>query len=145
MALGIVDCLGRLIGDVRGPDPDGMDLLLSGLKLLTSLVDLLQLCTSGDSKKGGSQSKKLVQDATGLVESFQATELAGVVNALYGLLLHGGVQPSAGRLAPQLAEPTIRFTLAALQLIHRLALVDLKTFQVGSPFLGRFVKNFQKH
>jgi len=85
---------------------------------------------------------KPLPDQTQLVEAFLVTELAGVVNALYGLLLHQGV-PSDGA-GTTLADNTIRFTMASLQLIHRLALVDLKTFQVCFKYLYRisFVLKF---
>jgi hypothetical protein len=66
-----------------------------------------------------------------LVEAFQMTELAGVVNALYGLLLHQGAPSSSAGRPAELADNTIRFTVAALQLIYRLALLDLTTFQVA--------------
>ena len=135
VSLGLVDRLAFHVGGVGGPLLDEQsssnDLLLASLKFLTSLVDLLHLCKKGQSKKG-----KLVvvtTDTTQLVEAFQMTELAGVVNALYGLLLHQGApSSSAGRPAAELADNTIRFTVAALQLIYRLALLDLTTFQVAT-------------
>ena len=121
MALGLVDRLGQLIGDVRAPaeeDPAADELLLSALKFLTSLTDVMQHLHSEKKKNnGGSHSE--------LLEAFKSTELAGIVNALYGLLL-----PSSGGVSKLLPESTLKFTLAALQLMHRLALIDLKTFQV---------------
>lgn len=151
VALGLVDSLGRHIDNVRGPvDNNGGregqsspadDFLLAGLKFLTSLVELLQFVSHissqpGKRKNSTGSSKTCpaitATDNTGLIEAFEATELAGVVNALYALLLHQSVQPSGGGrpVHPPLLESTVRFTLAALQLMHRLALLDLKSFQV---------------
>ena len=120
------------VGGVGGPLLDEQsasnDLLLASLKFLTSLVDLLHLCKKSQPKKA--KSTLVVTDATQLVEAFQMTELAGVVNALYGLLLHQGAPSSSAGRPAELPDNTIRFTVAALQLIHRLALLDLTTFQV---------------
>ena len=151
MSLGLVDRLAFHVGGVRGPLTEEQsasnDLLLSALKFLTSLVDLLHIwysvlllfsewffiwCFSSYSYSLNDQrpvkKTKPLPDQTQLVEAFLVTELAGVVNALYGLLLHQGVPSDGG--GTTLPDNTIRFTLASLQLIHRLALVDLKTFQV---------------
>ncbi|XP_057369813.1 S phase cyclin A-associated protein in the endoplasmic reticulum-like [Daphnia carinata] len=131
VSLGLVDRLAFHVGGVGGPLLDEQsasnDLLLASLKFLTSLVDLLHLCKKGQSKKG--KSAVVTTDTTQLVEAFQMTELAGVVNALYGLLLHQGAPSSSAGRPAELADNTIRFTVAALQLIYRLALLDLTTFQ----------------
>ncbi len=130
--MGLVDRLAFHVGGVGGPLLDEQsasnDLLLASLKFLTSLVDLLHLCKKSQPKKA--KSTLVVTDATQLVEAFQMTELAGVVNALYGLLLHQGAPSSSAGRPAELPDNTIRFTVAALQLIHRLALLDLTTFQV---------------
>ena len=75
--------------------------------------------------------KKKLADSTQLIDAFQVTELAGTVNALYGVLLHQGL-PSSARPV-HLVDDTIRFAKAALCLLHRLALLDLKAFQVTRP------------
>lgn len=138
VSLGLVDRLAFHVGGVGGPLPDEQsssnDLLLASLKFLTSMVDLLHLCKKTQSKKGKSTS--VTTDTTQLVEAFQVTELAGVVNALYGLLLHQGAPSSSAGRPAELADNTIRFTVAALQLIYRLALLDLTTFQVAWRFFS---------
>jgi hypothetical protein len=138
--LGLVDRLAFHVGGVGGPLLDEQsasnDLLLASLKFLTSLVDLLHLCKKNQPKKA--KSTAVVTDATQLVEAFQMTELAGVINALYGLLLHQGAPSSSAGRPAELPDNTIRFTVAALQLIHRLALLDLTTFQVRLPLIFIF-------
>lgn len=143
--MGLVDRLAFHVGGVGGPLLDEQsasnDLLLASLKFLTSLVDLLHLCKKSQPKKA--KSIAAVADATQLVEAFQMTELAGAVNALYGLLLHQGAPSWSAGSPAELPDNTIRFTVAALQLIHRLALLDLPTFQVFftvvDPFDGAII------
>ena len=134
-----MDRLAFHVGGVGGPLLDEQsssnDLLLASLKFLTSMVDLLHLCKKAQSKKSKSLTAQTT-DVTQLVEAFQVTELAGVVNALYGLLLHQGAPSSSVGRPAQLADNTIRFTVAALQLIYRLALLDLTTFQVVWRFFN---------
>lgn len=84
---------------------------------------------SCNSCKTGKEQWKL-SDSTQLVEAFQVTESAGTVNALYGLLLHQGVPSRGEAKPPKLLEATAIITQAALQLLHRLALINLKAFQV---------------
>ena len=75
MAIGLVDRLGQLIGDVRAPaeeDPAADELLLSALNfVLTSLTDVMQhLNAEKKTKNNGAHSE--------LLEAFKSTELAGI-------------------------------------------------------------------
>lgn len=105
------------------------EMLLASLKFLTSLVFLLHLCQKPPARKSKGTAPSAA-DNTQLIEAFQVTELAGVINALYGLLLHQGVPSQTGSRAPELTTYTLRFAVAALQLIHRIAILDLAAFQV---------------
>ena len=91
---------------------------------------------NANGSNGHRKSKGKTQpDVTQLIEAFQITESAGtvnVVNALYGLLLHQGVPSRSHSKPPQLLDNASSFTLEALQLLHRLALLDLNAFQVLS-------------
>lgn len=130
VSLGLIDRLAYHLGGVRGQlseeNSPSNELLLAALKFLTSLVFLLHLCQKPAAKKSKGSSPL---DSTQLIEAFQVTELAGVINALYGLLLHQEIPTQTG--APELTTYTLRFAVAALQLIHRIAILDLAAFQVS--------------
>lgn len=132
VSLGLIDRLAYHLGGVRGPLGDenlsSNEMLLASLKFLTSLAFLLHLCQKPTVKKP--KTAQTTVDNTQLTEAFQVTELAGVVNALYGLLLHQGIPSQTGDRPPELTIYTLRFAIAALQLIYRIAILDLAAFQV---------------
>ena len=108
---------------------------LIDVALLVVLTFPFCVCSRNSSNTSSfKKNKGKMVDTTQLIEAFQFTESAGTVNALYGLLLHQGVPSRGLTKPPQLLDNATSFTQAALQLLHRLALLDLSVFQVGDYF-----------
>ena len=74
--------------------------------------------------------KKKDQDSTQLIQTFEVTELVGIVSLLYGMLLHSGA-PSRGDVAPpELSQHTLLVTLTGLRMLNNMAMLDLGMLQV---------------
>ena len=75
--------------------------------------------------------KKKDQDSTQLIQTFEVTELVGIVSLLYGMLLHSGA-PSRGDVAPpELSQHTLLVTLTGLRMLNNMAMLDLGMLQVN--------------
>uniref|UniRef100_G1PMH4 S-phase cyclin A associated protein in the ER n=1 Tax=Myotis lucifugus TaxID=59463 RepID=G1PMH4_MYOLU len=79
------------------------------------------------------------QDLTGLTAALQATDLAGVLHMLYGVLFHGAVaDPGTASPKESYSQSTVQVAIQSLRFFNSFAALDLPAFQsiVGAEGLS---------
>ena len=73
--------------------------------------------------------KKKQEDPTQLINTYEMTELVGIVSLLYGMLLHSGA--CRGESAPpEFPAHTLAVALTGLRMLNNMATMNLDMMQV---------------
>ncbi|XP_067871611.1 S phase cyclin A-associated protein in the endoplasmic reticulum isoform X2 [Heterodontus francisci] len=126
---GLTDKLHGCFLSIQGP-VDEQPKIASFLQNVTALLhSTCRLCFAVVNRSQGIFENKR-QDPTGLIAALQSTELVGVVNMLYCILLHGAV-PDHNISTPAETYPqhTIHVAIQSLRFLNSFAFLDLPTFQ----------------
>ncbi len=140
VSLGVMDRLAAYLQGVQDPidgKPEVGDMLFGCLTFMSSLAGAARTLKtiSGNNSNG--------DDPTYMLQAYKATELAGLVSMLYGLLLHQGAPArdsssngnnnnggdSSSSCPPSLPPYVMAVALAASGLLLRLARQDLQMVQ----------------
>lgn len=126
ISVGIVDKLTQYFRSVQGPlhdDKDAAEFLLHGLGLLVAVTKFM-------SKRNNAifETKKH-EDPTQLINTFQVTELVGIVSLLYGMLLHSGTPSRSDAPPPELPQATLQVTITGLKMLNYMAVLNLDMLQ----------------
>ena len=73
--------------------------------------------------------KKSVDDPTLVTTVLRQTELMGLMQLLYAILLHDG-PPRHSSSPPLLSQPTLAIATAAIKAVNNCAILDLRMVQV---------------
>ncbi|XP_078388439.1 S phase cyclin A-associated protein in the endoplasmic reticulum isoform X1 [Cetorhinus maximus] len=126
---GLTDKLYGCFLSIQGP-VDEQPKIASFLQNVTALLhSMCRLCFAIVNRSQGIFENKR-QDPTGLITALQSTELVGVLNMLYCILLHGTV-PDHNITTPAETYPqhTIHVAIQSLRFLNSFAFLDLPTFQ----------------
>ncbi|XP_067829628.1 S phase cyclin A-associated protein in the endoplasmic reticulum isoform X2 [Heptranchias perlo] len=126
---GLTDKLHGCFLSIQGP-VDEQPKTASFLQNVTALLhSMCRLCFAIVNRSHGIFENKK-QDPTGLTTALQSTELVGVLNMLYCILLHGTV-PDHNTSTPGETYPqnTIHIAIQSLRFLNSFAFLDLPTFQ----------------
>ncbi|XP_041034192.1 S phase cyclin A-associated protein in the endoplasmic reticulum isoform X4 [Carcharodon carcharias] len=126
---GLTDKLYGCFLSIQGP-VDEQPKIASFLQNVTALLhSMCRLCFAIVNRSQGIFENKR-QDPTGLITALQSTELVGVLNMLYCILLHGTV-PDHNITPPAETYPqhTIHVAIQSLRFLNSFAFLDLPTFQ----------------
>ncbi|GCC33323.1 hypothetical protein chiPu_0011792 [Chiloscyllium punctatum] len=126
---GLTDKLYSCFLSIQGP-VDDQPKIASFLQNVTALLhSMCRLCFALVNRSQGVFENKR-QDPTGLIAALQSTELVGVLNMLYCILLHG-IIPDHNISAPAETYPqhTIHVAIQSLRFLNSFAFLDLPTFQ----------------
>uniref|UniRef100_UPI00398ECF73 S phase cyclin A-associated protein in the endoplasmic reticulum isoform X2 n=1 Tax=Pristiophorus japonicus TaxID=55135 RepID=UPI00398ECF73 len=126
---GLADKLYGCFLSIQGP-VDEQPKIASFLQNVTALLhSMCRLCFTIVNRSHGIFDNKR-QDPTGLTTVLQSTELVGVLNMLYCILLHGSV-PDHNTSTPAETYPqhTIHVAIQSLRFLNSFAFLDLPTFQ----------------
>ncbi|XP_038640148.1 S phase cyclin A-associated protein in the endoplasmic reticulum isoform X1 [Scyliorhinus canicula] len=126
---GLTDRLYGCFLSIQGP-VDEQPKIASFLQNVTALLhSMCRLCFAIVNRSQGIFENKR-QDPTGLITALQSTELVGVLNMLYCILLHGTV-PDHTITTPAETYPqhTIHVAIQSLRFLNSFAFLDLPTFQ----------------
>lgn len=74
--------------------------------------------------------KKKQEDPTTLINTFEVTELVGIVSLLYGMLLHSGAPGRSDTPPPELPQATLQVTITGLKMLNYMAVLNLDMLQV---------------
>lgn len=74
--------------------------------------------------------KKKVEDPTQLINTYEMTELVGIVSLLYGMLLHSGAPSRSDMSPPEYPQHTMAVALTGLKMLNNMATLDLHMLQV---------------
>lgn len=74
--------------------------------------------------------KKKQEDPTTLINTFEVTELVGIVSLLYGMLLHSGAPSRSDTPPPELPQATLQVTITGLKMLNYMAVLNLDMLQV---------------
>ena len=74
-------------------------------------------------------SEKPVDDPTSLTIALKQTELVGLMQLLYAILLHDG-PPRHSSYPPPLTNSTLSIATATIKTVNNCAIIDLKMMQV---------------
>ncbi|XP_072409053.1 S phase cyclin A-associated protein in the endoplasmic reticulum isoform X2 [Chiloscyllium punctatum] len=127
---GLTDKLYSCFLSIQGP-VDDQPKIASFLQNVTALLhSMCRLCFALVNRSQGVFENKR-QDPTGLIAALQSTELVGVLNMLYCILLHG-IIPDHNISAPAETYPqhTIHVAIQSLRFLNSFAFLDLPTFQL---------------
>ncbi|XP_060063771.1 S phase cyclin A-associated protein in the endoplasmic reticulum-like [Ylistrum balloti] len=126
ISVGIVDKLTQYFRGVQGPideDKEGAEFLQHSLGLLVSMTKIM-------SKRNNSIfDQKKVEDPTQLINTYEMTELVGIVSLLYGMLLHSGAPSRNDSSPPEFPQHTMAVTLTGLRMLNNMATLDLPMLQ----------------
>ncbi|XP_048376658.2 S phase cyclin A-associated protein in the endoplasmic reticulum isoform X2 [Stegostoma tigrinum] len=126
---GLTDKLYGCFLSIQGPI-DEQPKIASFLQNVTALLhNMCRLCFAFVNRSQGIFENKR-QDPTGLIAALQSTELVGVLNMLYCILLHG-IIPDHNTSAPAETYPQhiIHVAIQSLRFLNSFAFLDLPTFQ----------------
>ncbi|XP_041368971.1 S phase cyclin A-associated protein in the endoplasmic reticulum-like [Gigantopelta aegis] len=126
ICIGIIDKLQHYFNNVRGPidtDKNVAEFLQHSLGLLVSMTKFMSKRNANmfDNKKD--------HDSTQLIQTFEVTELVGIVSLLYGMLLHSGAPSRGDVVPPELSQHSLSVTLAGLRMLNNMAMLDLGMLQ----------------
>ncbi|XP_033749375.1 S phase cyclin A-associated protein in the endoplasmic reticulum-like isoform X2 [Pecten maximus] len=126
ISVGIVDKLTQYFRGVQGPiddDKEGAEFLQHSLGLLVSMTKIM-------SKRNNSIfDQKKVEDPTQLINTYEMTELVGIVSLLYGMLLHSGAPSRSDSSPPEFPQHTMAVALTGLRMLNNMATLDLRMLQ----------------
>lgn len=74
--------------------------------------------------------KKKQEDPTQLINTFEVTELVGIVSLLYGMLLHSGAPSRSDTPPPEMPQATLQVTITGLKMLNYMAVLNLDMLQV---------------
>ncbi|XP_064608297.1 S phase cyclin A-associated protein in the endoplasmic reticulum-like isoform X2 [Liolophura sinensis] len=125
ISVGIVDKLTQYLNSVHGPIDEERDIA----EFLQHSLGLLVAITKFTSKRNSSPFDQKKEDPTQLINTFEVTDLVGIVSLLYGMLLHSGA-PARGEAAPpDLPQHTIAVTTIGIRMLNHMAMLDLPMLQ----------------
>ncbi|XP_021362165.1 S phase cyclin A-associated protein in the endoplasmic reticulum-like isoform X2 [Mizuhopecten yessoensis] len=126
ISVGIVDKLTQYFRGVQGPideDKEGAEFLQHSLGLLVSMTKIM-------SKRNTSLfDQRKVEDPTQLINTYEMTELVGIVSLLYGMLLHSGAPSRSDSSPPEFPQHTMAVALTGLRMLNNMATLDLHMLQ----------------
>ncbi|CAC5420269.1 S phase cyclin A-associated protein in the endoplasmic reticulum [Mytilus coruscus] len=126
ISVGIVDKLTQYFRSVQGPlhdDKDAAEFLQHGLGLLVAVTKFMS------KRNNAIFEKKKQEDPTTLINTFEVTELVGIVSLLYGMLLHSGTPSRSDTPPPELPPATLQITITGLKMLNYMAVLNLDMLQ----------------
>ncbi|XP_069138019.1 S phase cyclin A-associated protein in the endoplasmic reticulum-like isoform X2 [Argopecten irradians] len=126
ISVGIVDKLTQYFRGVQGPidaDKEGAEFLQHSLGLLVSMTKIMS------KRNNFIFDQKKVEDPTQLINTYEMTELVGIVSLLYGMLLHSGAPSRSDSSPPEFPQHTMAVALTGLRMLNNMATLDLHMLQ----------------